>query len=222
MKLRPTGAGIIGGAVYIVLIVLWELAARPPPLLSLWFAPLLLVGAFLPGPANQVTLARAYLAGPALLYARDPHGFGLLAVTVALAGLTDLADGTVARRFGGPSRLGGALDPVVDGVFFGAVGLGLWAGAAYPGWVAVVVVLRYVLPALAGGALLLSGRRPELRHTFFGQVSTTLIAILLGGVALLRGLGQDPSPVVLAGEIVIPAATLLTFANLAWAARPRG
>jgi len=222
VRLRPTRAGLTGAATYTALVLVWMAAARPSPLLLLWFAPLILMEAFLPGPANQVTLARAYLAAPALVYARDPGGLGLLAVTVALAGVTDLADGTLARRFGGPSTVGGALDPVVDGIFFGAVGLGLWLGAAYPGWLALVVVARYALPALVGAAMLAAGRRPQLRHTLFGQVSTALIAILLGGVALLRGLGQDSAPVVRAGELVVPVATLLTFANLAWAARAKG
>ena len=222
MSLRPARAGIVGGVVYIALILAWAVATRPDPLWALWFAPLVVVGVFLPGAANQVTLARAYLAAPALIYARDQGGLGALAVTVALAGLTDLLDGTVARRFGAPTAVGGALDPVVDGIFFAAVGLGLWLGAAYPGWVALVVAARYAVPALVGAALLITGRRPQLRHTFFGQVSTTLIAILLGGVALLRGLGQDPAPVVRAGELVIPAATLLTFGNLAWALRSKG
>jgi cardiolipin synthase len=222
LSLKPTRAGVVGGAVFLVLALLWLLASRPSPWYALWFVGLLTAGCFLPGPANQVTLSRAYLAAPALHYARDPHGLGLLAVTVALAGVTDLLDGTVARRFGRTTALGGALDPVVDGIFFGAVGLGLWIGAAYPAWLAVVVAARYGVPVLAGAVLLAGGRRPELRHTFFGQLSTTLIAVLLGGVALLRGLGQDPAPVVRAGELVIPVATLLTFANLAWEVRSKG
>ena len=223
MKLRLHRAGLAGGAAFLVLSLGWLALARPPGsafAYVAWFLALAAAGLFLPGAANQVTLSRGYLAAPALAYALAPSTFGLLAVTVALAGLTDLVDGTVARHFSGESAIGGALDPVVDGLYFGAVGLGLWLGAAYPGWLAAVVAIRYGLPAAVGAVLLAWHRRPQLRHTFFGQLSTTLIAILLGGVALLRGLGQDPEPVVVAGEVVIPVATLLTFANLAWAARP--
>jgi hypothetical protein len=82
-----------------------------------------------------------------------------------------------------------------------------------------VVVLRYLLPALVGGALLGLGRSPQLRHTPLGQVSTTLIAVLLGWVALWRGLGLDAGAVVTLGEVVIPLATLATFANLYWVNR---
>ena len=222
MSLRPTRAGLVGGGVYVLLALAWFFVTAAPPFSLAWFGAVVCAGLFLPGAANQVTLARAYLAAPALVYSRDPGGLGLLAVTVALAGVTDLLDGTVARRYGGPTAVGGALDPVVDGIFFGAVGLGLWLGAAYPGWLALVVAGRYALPAVAGAVLLAAGRRPKMRHTLFGQVSTTLIAVLLGGVALLRGLGQDPAPIVRAGEVVIPLVTLLTFGNLAWAMRTKG
>ena len=214
-----TRAGLIGGAIYLALSALWLLAAQPPGsriLYELWFIALIVAGGQLPGPANQVTLARAYLALPALVYALAPGALGLLAVTVALAALTDLVDGTVARRFTAPTRLGGALDPIVDGIFFGAVAVGLAAGTAYPWWVAGVVVARYVVPALVGGALLAARRRPELVHTVFGQVSTTVIALVLGGVALLRGLGQDSGAVVSVAEVVVPVATLLGFAQLFW------
>jgi len=217
-----TRAGLVGGAVYLLLSALWLVLAAPPGprvVYEVWFIALAVIGARFPGPANQVTLARAYLALPGLLYGLSPGGLRALAVTVAVASVTDLSDGTLARRFAQPSRLGGALDPVVDGIFFGAVALGLALGGAYPLWLAALVVVRYLLPALVGGLLVLAGRRPQLTHTLFGQVSTTLIAVLLGWVALFRGLGQDSALVVSGAEIVIPLTTLAVFANLAWANR---
>jgi cardiolipin synthase len=173
------------------------------------------VGAFIPGAANQVSLLRAYLGAPAFGYAVVPGLLGPLAVAVTLAGLSDLADGVIARRFERPTALGGGLDPVVDGIFYGGVAIGLAFGAAYPAWLAAVVVGRYLLPAAVGGVLLLLGWQPELRHTFFGQLCTTVIALLLGGVALFRGLGQDTGTLVAAAMLLIPATTLLAFADLA-------
>lgn len=214
-----TRAGLIGGAVYLVLSGLWLVVGQPPgPRLAyeLWFIPLIVAGGRLPGPANQVTLARAYLAAPGLVYGLRAGTLGLLAVTVALAALTDLVDGTVARRFAAPTRLGGALDPVVDGIFFGAVAVGLAAGGAYPWWLAGLVIARYALPALAGAILLGAGRRPQLVHTLLGQVSTTVIAIVLGGIALFRGLGQDSAALVSAAQWVVPLCTALAFAQLFW------
>ena len=215
--MRLNRIGVVAGLAYLVLGVAWALWAGAPFAIA-WFVLVAAVGAFIPGEANHVTLARAYLAAPVLVYAVH-QSYGPIAVAVALAGLTDLADGTVARRFARPSSFGGALDPVVDGIFMGGLVIGLALGGTFPLWLSLVVIARYLLPALAGGVLIAAGRRPELRHTLTGQVSTTLILVLLGGVCLFRGLNQDASGLVSAAEIVIPIATVATFVHLAWVTR---
>jgi cardiolipin synthase len=211
---RLTRTSVIASGLYLAVLLLWLFVSGPSWILVVWFVVVALAGAFIPGEANQVSLARAYLAGPATVYAVGGQ-FGALAVVVAIAGLSDLVDGTVARRFSHPSSLGGALDPVVDGVFMGATTLGLAVGGAFPVWLALVVIARYLVPALAGGLLLAWGRRPQLRHTLTGQISTTLILILVGGVALFRGLRQDPDGYLTAAEVVIPIATIATWVHLA-------
>ena len=218
--MRPTRDGLVAGGVYLVLGLAWVLAGDSSWRYSVlaWFVAVAVAGAFIPGEANQVSLARAYLAGPALVYALEGR-LGYLAVAVALAGLTDLVDGTVARRFERPSMFGGGLDPVVDGVFTGSVVIGLALGGSFPLWLALVVIARYLLPAVAGGLLLAAGRRPELRHTLTGQVSTVLILVLVGGVCLFRGLSQDASGLLNAAEVVIPVATVATYVHLALALR---
>ena len=220
MKLNR--AGVIGGAVYVGLGGLWVWLAQPPAaawLLVAWFVVVATVEAFIPSEANQVSLARAHLAAPALAYALSPGHLGQLALVLAVAGLTDLVDGTIARRFDRPSTLGGGLDPVVDGVLLGAVVIGLALGGNFPFWLAVVIVARYLLPAIGGVVLISLHRRPELRHTVTGQISTSLIIILVGGICLFRFLNQDASNVVVGAEVVIPIATIATFVHLGWVAR---
>lgn len=167
------------------------------------------------------------LAAPAYWFALSPSTYGLLAVCLALAGLSDLLDGTLARRFSSDSqrRFGAGLDPVVDGIFFGSVAFGLALGGAYPLWLAFVVLLRYFVPVVAGGVLLASGRIARLQHTFFGQLSTAVIAVLLGSLALLRFFGQPSSSVVLVASVAVPLLTLMAWVDLGRAAvdlrRPR-
>ena len=218
MRLRPESVG--ASAVYVVLGLAWALLTGVQWWWAQWFVVVGIAGAFVPGLANQVTLARAYLAAPALLYALRGD-FGFLAVCVALAGLTDMVDGTVARRFAVPSQLGGALDPVVDGLFMGALVVGLAVGGTLPWWLSLVVIARYLLPALAGGLLMALGRRPELKHTLTGQVSTTLILVLIGGVCLLQGLHQDAGGLLLGAEVVLPVATVATYVHLGLSLRRR-
>jgi phosphatidylglycerophosphate synthase len=218
---RLNRAGIVFGVVYLLLGFAWIAASDPeePFLRAAWFVLVAAAGSVIPGIANQVSLARAYLAAPALVYSLAPDRLGFLAVVLALAGLTDLVDGTIARRFDKPSTLGGGLDPVVDGVLLGAVGVGLTFAGIIPMWLALVIVGRYLVPAVAGFVLLSMGRRPELRHTVTGQISTALIIVLIGGICLFRFMNQDAGNVVIGAEVAIPIATLATFAHLGWAAR---
>jgi len=221
---RITQTSVVFSFLYVVLGLAWVLGAGPPGqggIYVAWFVLVAVVGAFVPGLANQVSLARAYLAAPALAYSVSADRLGLLAVVLAIAGLTDLVDGTIARRFDKPSMLGGGLDPVVDGVLLGSVGIGLVVGGIIPSWLAAVIVLRYLVPAVAGFALISMGYRPELRHTVSGQISTALIIVLVGGICLFRFFNQDASNVVAGAEIVIPLSTVATFIHLGWAARRR-
>jgi len=171
------------------------------------------------GPANLVTGSRLVLALPAGWLASRSDAFAWLVAVVILAGLSDLLDGWVARRYDRPTRFGAAFDPVADGFFFGAVAAGLAVGGAYPAWLALVVVARYLVPVLVGGAMVWAHRLPALRHTFFGQLSTALIAVLLGGVALLRGLGVTTGTLLVVAEVVVPLSTLLAWLELALTAR---
>jgi cardiolipin synthase len=203
--------------VWVVAGLAWALTGAPFWAL-VWIGAVAIAGAWVPRIADQVSLARAYLAAPALYFALH-QDFGPLAVVVALAGLSDLVDGTIARRFDQPSQFGGGLDPVVDGLFTGGLVIGLGFGGAVPLWLALVVIARYLLPALAGGLLLAMGRRPDLRHTLTGQVSTVLILVLVGGVCLFRSLGQDASGLLQAAAVVIPIATVATYVHLGFALR---
>lgn len=220
--MRIKWTGVIFSFAYVGVGLAWVFGAQPPgpaDLLVAWVWAVAVAGVFVPGIANQVTLARAYLAAPALAYSLSPGHLGLLAVVLAIAGLTDLVDGTIARRFGSYSTLGGGLDPVVDGVLLGAVAVGLVGSGIIPLWLAAVIVLRYLLPAIGGLVLISLHRRPELRHTVSGQISTALIIVLIGGICLFRFFNQDTSNVVTGAEIVLPIATVATFVHLGWVAR---
>ena len=93
------------------------------------------------------------------------------------------------------------------------------AAGAIPLWLALVALARYLLPAAAGAVLVMRRNRVDFRHTLTGQISTTLNLVLIGGVALLRGLNLDPTNLVLGAEIVIPVATAATFVHLAFLLR---
>ncbi|MEW5794724.1 MAG: CDP-alcohol phosphatidyltransferase family protein [Candidatus Zixiibacteriota bacterium] len=108
---------------------------------------------------NLFSLSRVIIA-PALLILLgrdDTTSVVVASVLFALAGLTDWADGYVARRTGAVTPLGIALDPIADKIFAVVLVLGLIAFREFPIWLAALVVGRDLL-ILAGGAYLLKRR----------------------------------------------------------------
>ena len=74
-----------------------------------------------------------------------PESRGLLASIVALAGLTDLLDGLLARRFDTVSRSGGILDYTADKFFFTLCFLALVARGDVTVTVAAIVLGRDII-----------------------------------------------------------------------------
>ncbi|TMQ71298.1 MAG: CDP-alcohol phosphatidyltransferase family protein, partial [Candidatus Eisenbacteria bacterium] len=97
-----------------------------------------------------LTLLRVVLVPGIALFLLDRH-FALALVTFLLAALSDVADGWLARRWKQETKLGTALDPVVDVVFNLALFFALMAAHLMPAWVFAVAALRYGI-LLVGGA----------------------------------------------------------------------
>jgi len=80
---------------------------------------------------------------------------GWAVFVLAVSGITDYLDGTLARRWGQESRVGQLLDPLADRLYILAILLGLGWREIIPWWLVVVIVGRDVLlgltviPALA-------------------------------------------------------------------------
>ncbi|MGD0834503.1 MAG: CDP-alcohol phosphatidyltransferase family protein [Candidatus Dormibacteria bacterium] len=135
------------------------------------------------GVPNGLSAFRAWFCLPLLLCATWslPGQLGLvLWVTVGGAvGMLDFVDGFVARRFGPVTKLGKAIDPAMDVLFFSVAA----AGSAHLGiltwWLAALILFRYLAPLLLTPVVFLLGRRPELVHTVWGRRNTALIGLVL-------------------------------------------
>ena len=102
----------------------------------------------------------------------------------ALAAVTDLADGWLARRRHASTRWGRIYDPVMDGIFFSVAAISLAAIGIVPQWLAALVTFRYALPIVGGIAYLLVRRRTlRVRHTPWGRASSAAIALTVFAAA---------------------------------------
>ena len=141
-------------------------------------------------PANQITILRLlFIPLFAGLVLAGKNGWAL--VVLALATLSDVADGVVARHFHQESSLGVALDPIADKILLATAFLLLSSQQILPWWLTILVVTRDV--GILATALLISlvaGFRP-FHPSIFGKLSTgaqaiTLLVALAGETALTR------------------------------------
>ena len=129
-----------------------------------------------------LTLLRVVLVPGLALFLIEGHYYAAL-VVYALAALTDILDGWVARRWNQVTRLGTLLDPLVDIALTLGLLWSLVAGGLLPGWILGVAVLRYAILLVGGACLCLFVGPVKIYPTLFGRltgvVMTALVALLL-------------------------------------------
>jgi phosphatidylglycerophosphate synthase len=105
--------------------------------------------------ANLVTASRLVLAVPLFVLLLTPGATAAWAAlgVLALAGLTDVVDGRIARGLGQVSRFGAMLDLVADRVLTATLAVGLIANGTLGGWWAgpVLVLLARDLAVASFG-----------------------------------------------------------------------
>lgn len=135
---------------------------------------------------NLLTASRLALA-PFVVRAILRGQFREAMLLVAVAGLTDVLDGGLARWLGAASRLGAYLDPVADKVLLSATYLAGGLSGLLPWWLVAIVFGRDVL-ILAGAVVAwLLKRRRDFSPSMWGKLSTFIQALTAASVLLARG-----------------------------------
>ena len=120
---------------------------------------------------NLLSLLRL-LGVPLFLWlALGPKADGWALAVLLFAGISDYADGKIARRFNQGSRLGTLLDPAADRLYILATLIALTVRHIVPVWLAVAIPARDVLLALTLPLLRRHGYGPLPVH-FLGKAAT--------------------------------------------------
>lgn len=141
-------------------------------------------------PANLLTMLRILLVpvfATLMLYHRVGAALGVYAV----AALTDLADGWLARRYGWVTAIGVIIDPLADKVLqLAAVTLLAYQGFA-PLWVAVLVWAREVVVVSGFSVLAMLAVSREVRSSWWGKAGTLAQMLGLAGSLAVPALGLE-------------------------------
>jgi len=162
--------------------------------------------------ANMLTLARIFAVPVivALLYMEQAFQSALLAYlssgVFALASLTDMADGYIARRQNLITNLGKCLDPLADKLLISSVLIMLVQLGWVEAWIVVVIVCREL--AVTGMRGVAADKGVVIAADRYGKLKTIAQSVAL--VPLLAHypvMGLDPVPL---GMIVLYIALALT------------
>src|SRR4051795_2838088 len=93
---------------------------------------------------NLITLARILLV-PVIVWAIASNQMQIAFALFLVAGLRDLVDGFLAKRFGMATELGAYLDPLADKAMIVSIYIALGVVEAIPRWLVILVVSRDIM-----------------------------------------------------------------------------
>jgi cardiolipin synthase len=165
---------------------------------------------------NAITGLRLVMA-PALLVLLWVGQYRAALVLALVAGLSDVLDGFLAKRYGWQSRLGSLLDPIADKLRLGFAMLGLWLVMMLPAWLVGLVLVRdLVIVAGAGAWWRLAGPfdgEPSLLGKLTTLAQVALVLLCLVHLAVLE------VPLRLRLEAILGVALLTFFSGLDYVIR---
>ena len=162
--------------------------------------------------ANQITLLRMGLAPVLVVLVLARETAWALAVFV-VAGLSDVADGWVARRRDERTAAGAILDPIADKVLLTAGFVVLtWAPSLLvriPVWLTLVTLSRDAIIVTSVTIVNLAYGRRVFHPSLLGKLTTGGQLVTVGLVLLLNAAGRTLAPV----RYLFLAAMALTVAS---------
>lgn len=170
---------------------------------------------------NILTSLRILLVPPVgISVARDDMGMAL--PLLAVAALTDAADGFLARRWQAASAYGAYLDPVADKLLAATVFAGLAFAGRLPWWLAALVLGRDLLILAFAAWAMTRTRIRKFPPSVWGKASTVLQFSL--GLACLLDAAAPAGWTGLLVQRLIPAvaaATVWSGFHYGWLAARR-
>jgi CDP-diacylglycerol---glycerol-3-phosphate 3-phosphatidyltransferase len=183
--------------------------------------------------ANRLTLSRFFLSlgfVVALSIPLLPFRFTVALVLFLIAGITDYADGEIARRFNMETDFGRLMDPLVDKIMMAAAFICLVPLGAIPAWAATVIVSREFL--ITGLRLLAAAKGRVLaaeklgKHKTAWQIITAIFFLLMLSLGEFTRLQATPRAALISERIwswggsvllaVTVALTIISGAGYLW------
>ena len=121
---------------------------------------------------NILSVIRILLVGVFIyvFFLDYPNNLLWALITFLAAGLTDVIDGFLARKFNWITNIGKILDPFADKLMQCTVLVCMWIKNLIPGWLVIPFILKEFL-MLLGGLLIIRKRKVVVVSNIFGKMT---------------------------------------------------
>lgn len=125
---------------------------------------------------NMLTLSR-FVFIPFIVLAILSENYIQALILITLSGITDVLDGTIARKFNYISDFGKLVDPLADKATQLSILITLAVKQIIPIWVICIILVKEVLMII--GAILLYGKKTVVASRWYGKLTTVLVYLAI-------------------------------------------
>ena len=164
---------------------------------------------------NALTVIR-FLLIPIIVIACVQGQYILAIAVLSISGLTDILDGTIARKYNYITDFGKLMDPLADKATQISLLTTLFIKGAIPIWILAIVVLKEF--CMVSGASFLYGKELVVSSKWYGKLATVLFYIAMVISLFLEQIGNTTNNIIkaigIADTIIYYLAVITTIASL--------
>lgn len=164
---------------------------------------------------NALTVLR-FLLIPIIVIACVQGQYILAIAVLSISGLTDILDGTIARKYNYITDFGKLMDPLADKATQISLLTTLFIKGAIPIWILTIVVLKEF--CMVSGASFLYGKELVVSSKWYGKLATVLFYVAMVISLFLEQIGNTTNNIIkaigIADTIIYYLAVITTIASL--------
>ena len=160
---------------------------------------------------NLITVGRLIMVPFVVMMIAQGHWTAAFALFV-VAGISDAADGFIARRYGLRTELGAYLDPLADKALLVSIYVAMSVVGVMPGWLAILVVSRDLMIVSAILVSRLMDRPVAIQPLFVSKANTAAQIAFAALVLGMMAMRDAPGPLVAWGMWTVAALTVVSAA----------
>ena len=164
---------------------------------------------------NALTVLR-FLLIPIIVIACVQGQYILAIAVLSISGLTDILDGTIARKYNYITDFGKLMDPLADKATQISLLTTLFIKGAIPIWILAIVVLKEF--CMVSGASFLYGKELVVSSKWYGKLATVLFYVAMVISLFLEQIGNTTNNIIkaigIADTIIYYLAVITTIPSL--------